>query len=89
MSSLLYSSKNTILSLIKQDRPDNNIYEVLDFQLNTLGFYNVEVLMDLELLDVKIEGANVTIAYPKKKYDELQENIKVVWCGVNYPSTKD
>ena len=71
-------SKEELLELLRKDRPEQVIHEVIDFRPHPLSKYGVEyevdVVMETQLFETKIKRHHVGgLPYPLKPYLELQE----------------
>lgn len=74
-------SKEELLELLRKDRPEQVIHEVIDFRPHSLSKYGVEyevdVVMETQLFETKIKRHHVGgLPYPLKPYIELQEKWK-------------
>ena len=84
-----------MLSLLREERPDQIIHKVYGFKKNKYGFYNVEVDMQLKidlnnLFDSKckydittVKHTRQIIAYPLKKLHELDKSDQHYWLHSN------
>lgn len=79
-----------MLGLIRADRPNQTIHEVISFIFNEeFGFYDVKVIMQIQFsLDgihtTTIKKAGQKIPYPLAKYLELDENLQTKWRLSDY-----
>ena len=65
-----------MLEKIRKDRPNQVIHEVLGFEKNDLGFYDVRVDMEIEssIFTPKPLHHNIKLAYPVSSYLALSES---------------
>jgi len=74
-----------MLGKVREDRPNQVIHEVIDFERNEYGFYDVRVDMqadstDLVILKIPtIRHAKVKIPYPISEYDKLSMKEQFEW----------
>lgn len=66
-------TKNEILEKIRAERPTQNIHEVLSFNKNEYGFFDVLVDMETSFCGVTIAHSKQHIPYPLKKFQELDD----------------
>ena len=67
-------NKKEMLEKVRKDRPNQVIHEVIDFKKNKLGFYTVEVDMEVMFLNTKVLHAVHKIPYPISEYNNLTES---------------
>jgi len=71
-------SKEELLRLLREDRPNQVIHEVTDFRVHPLSKYGVEyevdVVMETYFFETKIRKHHMKgLPYPIKPYKDLQE----------------
>jgi len=72
-------SNQEILEKIRIDRPNQVIHEVLSFNKNEFGFYDVEVDMESMFFQTKILHSKITLPYPLSEYEKLSDKQKLEW----------
>ena len=60
-----------MLEKVRRDRPNQVIHEVIDFEINNFGFYDVRVDMETLVMDTKIKHCVTNIPYPLSEYNKL------------------
>ena len=71
--------KNDMLKKLRKDRPDQVIHEVISFDYNDHGFYNVKVDMESMFSDTVIRHINLTLPYPLDVFNKLKIDEKFNW----------
>lgn len=64
-------TKEELLIKIREDRPNQVINEVINFNLNDFGFYDVDVDMQVQFFETRILHHKMTIPYPLQSYLNL------------------
>jgi len=72
-------SNEEMLELVRADRPSQVINEVLSFEKNKYGFYNVKVDMESMFFNTKILHTQAILPYPALKYAQLSEDYQFDW----------
>ena len=62
---------NEMLEKVRKDRPHQVIHEVIGFEKNKYGFYDVKVDMETMFIDTKIKHCVGNIPYPVSEYNKL------------------
>ena len=70
-------TNESMLDLIRLDRPKQVIHEVLSFKLNSHNLYEVSVRMENDVLGTKIKNHHITLPYPLSRYNELRSMVHV------------
>lgn len=65
------TDKKEMLNLIRLDRPEQVINEVLEITENPQGYYDVKVDMQTRMFGTTILHSQYTIPYPISKYREM------------------
>jgi hypothetical protein len=74
-----------MMKLLHEERPNQIIHEVISFELNEYGFYDVRVDMQLDGGDngifvmPTIKHVKKKLPYPYSEYEKLSENQKSKW----------
>jgi hypothetical protein len=68
-----------MLKLIRADRPGQVINEVISFEKNKYGFYDVFVDMESQFYETRIKHVKMRLPYPYKKYEDLPKNKQEKW----------
>lgn len=68
-----------MLEKIKLDRPNQVIHEVISFNQNEYGFYNIRVDMESMFFYTKILHSKVTLPFPYAEYEKLSEKEQFEW----------
>ena len=63
-------TEEELLIKIREDRPDQKIYDVLTFKEISPGIYDAQVDMEYQLFGVKMRGI-LGIVYPRFKFDNV------------------
>lgn len=66
-----------LLELIRLERPNQKIHEVISFKENEYGFYDVYVNMEGNFNGVIVRYLNAVLPYPLEKYMSLPEKNKL------------
>lgn len=72
-------NKEKLLKKLRKERPDQVIHEVISFDKNDYGFYNVKVDMESMFFDTKVIHTKTTLPYPMSKYEKLTESQQFDW----------
>ena len=72
-------SNEEILEKLRLDRPNQIIHEVLSFEKNEYGFYNVRVDMETMFFETKIKHHKQVLPYPFSDYMTPSHSLKN--CG--------
>ena len=75
-------SKEELLELLRKDRPEQVIHEVIDFRPHPLSKYGIEyevdVVMETQLFETKIKRHRIGgLPYPLKPYNDLLKKWEV------------
>lgn len=68
-----------MLLLIRKDRPNQVINEVISFKKNSFGFYDVMVDMQYKGLETIILHVKQKLPYPLEKYLKLSDYKQSIW----------
>ncbi len=68
-----------MLMLLQTERPEQVIHRVIAFGLNSFGFYDVTVDMELKLFDTRIRHCTVVLPWPLSSYDQLLTAEQMEW----------
>ena len=68
-----------MLDLIRKDRPESVIHEVIWFGENVFGFMSVKVIMQTQFFATIIQKTQVVLPYPMSAYEALSEEDKAKW----------
>ena len=68
-----------ILRLIRLDRAARTIHQVVSFEKNEFGFYNVNVDMEGQFLGTKVLHVKATLPYPMLEFDKLNSVDQFKW----------
>lgn len=72
-------TNDEMLKLIREDRPGQVINEVISFEKNKYGFYDVHVDMQSQFFETKVLHVKMRLPYPYKKYEELSKDKQEEW----------
>ena len=67
----IIKSNEEMLDLIRKDRPSQVINNVIDFKINSFGFYTVSVDMESMFFETKILHIHTKLPYPSEAYEKL------------------
>ena len=68
-----------MLLKIREDRPKQVINDVLSFNENKYGFYDVQVDMESMFLETKILHTHFKLPYPQSGYEKLSKKEQLDW----------
>jgi len=68
-----------MLEVIRKDRPEQVIHEVLSVEKNEYGFYTVEVIMESLFFNTIVKNTKVKLPYPVSKYLLLSDSEANKW----------
>ena len=72
-------SKEQMLENLRKERPEQVINEVLSFEKNKYGFYDVVVDMEHQFLETRIKHVHQRLPYPYREYEKLSEEKQIAW----------
>lgn len=73
------TTNDEMLELLRKERPNQVIHEVISFKKNDYGFYDVEVDMESMFLETKVLHTKCRLPYPYKSYEKMSEKKKMDW----------
>ena len=75
----MIETKEQMLEALREDRPSQVIHEVINFNLNRHGFYDVKVDMESFFFNTKVLHVHCTLPYPFSAYEKLSEKKQMDW----------
>lgn len=73
------TTNEEMLNKMSEERPHDTIHEVLSFEKNKFGFYNVLVDIQSSFFGCLVEHTKMTLAYPFAEFNKLSEEEKKEW----------
>lgn len=68
-----------MLEKLRQERPYQVIHEVLSFEKNDYGFYDVNVDMETQFFETTVQHTNMKLPYPSDEYGKLSPEEQFKW----------